>query len=231
MDKLSRQSNAERYRACTKQPVSEQRLLVPAGCETAVDGRKDAVEGGASGPVREVRPLVEGSHMTAFLRKFKGDGAHLPPPATGKAVAFAWLGGFLAIASVAALADVLSVALVLGSFGASCVLVFGYPDVPFSQPRNVIAGHVISSLVGLTFLTALGPHWWSVALAVGTAIALMMLTRTVHPPAGSNPVIVFLAQPTWSFLLFPTLSGALILVAVALAYNNATRDARYPKYW
>ncbi len=169
--------------------------------------------------------------MIAFLRKFKGDGAPLPPQPTNKAVALAWLGGVLAIATVAALTDSLSVVLVLGSFGASCVLIFGYPDVPFSQPRNVIAGHVISSLVGLVFLTVFDPHWWAVALSVGTAIAIMMLTRTVHPPAGSNPVIVFLTQPTWGFLLFPTLVGALVLVAVALVYNNATRDAKYPKYW
>lgn len=167
----------------------------------------------------------------SFLSKLKGDGTSLPPRPALKAVALAWLGGFLAIAAVALLADSLSVAMVLGSFGATCVLVFGYPDVPFSQPRNVVAGHVISSLVGLVFLTVFGPHWWSVALSVGTAIALMMLTRTVHPPAGSNPVIVFLTQPSWSFLLFPTLFGAVILVTVALIYNNATRAGRYPKYW
>ena len=169
--------------------------------------------------------------MRTFLQKLKGDGAALPPHPTHKAVALAWLGGVLAIAAVAPLTDTLSVDLVLGSFGASCVLVFGYPDVPFSQPRNVIAGHFISSLIGLLFLSVFGPHWWSVALAVGTAIALMMLTRTVHPPAGSNPVIVFLAQPAWGCLWFPTLFGALVVVAVALIYNNATRDARYPKYW
>lgn len=169
--------------------------------------------------------------MIAFLKKLKGDGASLPPQPSNKSVALAWLGGVLAIAAVAALTDSLSVALLLGSFGASCVLVFGYPDVPFSQPRNVVAGHVISSLVGLVFLVAFGPHWWAVALAVGTAIALMMLTRTVHPPAGSNPVIIFLTQPSWGFLLFPTLVGALVLVAVALIYNNATRGAKYPKYW
>lgn len=169
--------------------------------------------------------------MTPFLEKLKGDGAPLPPQPTNKSVAFAWLGGFLAIAAVATLTDYLSVALVLGSFGASCVLVFGYPDVPFSQPRNVIAGHFISSLVGMVFLAAFGPTWWSVAMAVGTAIALMMLTRTVHPPAGSNPVIIFLSQPAWGFLLFPTLIGAVVVVAVALVYNNATRDTRYPKYW
>ncbi|NQD95480.1 HPP family protein, partial [Pseudomonas sp. CrR25] len=69
------------------------------------------------------------------------------------------------------------------------------------------------------------------ALAVGSAIALMMLTRSVHPPAGSNPVIIFLAQPGWDFLLFPTLIGALLLVLVALLYNNATRNNRYPQYW
>ena len=90
--------------------------------------------------------------MIAFLKKLKGDGASLPPQPSNKSVALAWLGGVLAIAAVAALTDFLSVALVLGSFGASCVLVFGYPDVPFSQPRNVVAGHVISSLVGLVFL-------------------------------------------------------------------------------
>ncbi|MFZ5503414.1 MAG: HPP family protein [Pseudomonadota bacterium] len=169
--------------------------------------------------------------MTAFLDKIKGDGAVLPPRSSVKAIAIAGLGGTLAIATIAALGDSLSIMLLLGSFGASCVLVFGYPDVPFSQPRNVIAGHVISSFAGLAFLAAFGPHWWAVALAEGTAIILMMLTRTVHPPAGSNPVIVFLTQPTWAFLLFPTLAGAVILVTVALLYNNATRAAKYPKYW
>ena len=166
-----------------------------------------------------------------FLAKFKGDGAPLPPKPPLKAVGLAWLGGFIAIATVAGITNFLSVGLVLGSFGATCVLVFGYPDVPFSQPRNVILGHLISSLVGLIYLSVFGAHWWAVALAVATAISLMMVTRTVHPPAGSNPVIVFLLQPSWSFLLFPTLVGALVLTAVALVYNNASREARYPKYW
>ena len=103
--------------------------------------------------------------MPSFLEKLKGDRMPLPPQPTNKAIALAWLGGSIAIAMAAVLTDLLSVALVLGSFGASCVLVFGYPDVPFSQPRNVIAGHLISSLVGLVFLSVFGPHWWSVALS------------------------------------------------------------------
>lgn len=169
--------------------------------------------------------------MLFLLRKFRGDAVALPPRANLRQIALAWLGGALAIGCVAGAGDALSMTLLLGSFGASCVLVFGFPDLPFSQPRNVIGGHVTSSLVGLVCLHVGGPHGWVLALAVGSAIALMMLTRTVHPPAGSNPVIIFLAQPGWSFLLFPTLIGAALLVLVALFYNNATRSGRYPKYW
>lgn len=166
-----------------------------------------------------------------FLLKLYGDHAPLPPKSSIKIIVLAGLGGTMAIGIVALLAQSLETMLILGSFGATCVLVFGYPDVPFSQPRNVIAGHFLSSLIGLTCLTVLGPHWWSLALAVGLAISTMMWTRTVHPPAGSNPVIIFLIQPSWSFLLFPTLTGCLLLVLIALFYLNSTRSARYPKYW
>lgn len=165
------------------------------------------------------------------FNKLRGDSAALPARPGLRQVLIALLGGVLAIAAIAGLGDALTASLLLGSFGASCVLVFGFPDVPFSQPRNVMFGHFLSTFTGLLFLQICGPHWWAVALAVGTAIALMMLTRTVHPPAGSNPVIVFLALPGWDFMLYPTLSGSLLLIAVALVYNNASREARYPKYW
>lgn len=166
-----------------------------------------------------------------FLKKLCGDHAPLPPIPGVRLIALAGLGGTLAIGIVALLAQSLEVVLILGSFGATCVLVFGFPDVPFSQPRNVIAGHFLSSLIGLVCLTVLGPYWWSLAIAVGLAISAMMWTRTVHPPAGSNPVIVFLTQPSWGFLLFPTLAGSLLLALVALLYLNSTRPTRYPKYW
>jgi CBS-domain-containing membrane protein len=169
--------------------------------------------------------------MPSLIQKLKGDGMPLPPRPAFRATTLAWIGGFLAIATIAGLGDLFSATLVLGSFGASCVLVFGYPDVPFSQPRNVIVGHFLSSVVGLAFLGVFGPYWWAMAMAVATAIAIMMLTRTVHPPAGSNPVIVFLAQPAWSFLWYPTLAGALLLVVIAVVYNNTTRAEKYPKYW
>ena len=125
------------------------------------------------------------------------------------------------------------VLLIMGSFGASCLLLFGFPDVPLAQPRNTIGGHFLSSLVGLACLYLLGPHWWTPAIGCGCAISLMILTRTPHPPAAANPVIIYLAQPQpdWSFLIFPTLFGAVILTVISVIYNNATREGKYPKYW
>ncbi len=123
--------------------------------------------------------------------------------------------GSVAIAVLALLGQGLGTTLLLGSFGASSVLLFGYPDSPFSRPRNVILGHLFSALIGLAFTQVLGPTWWSLSLALGTAIGAMMLTRTVHPPAGSNPVIVYLLHPGWGFALFPTLAGAVVLVLLA----------------
>jgi CBS-domain-containing membrane protein len=169
--------------------------------------------------------------MTSFIGKFKGAGEKIPPRPQYKSIGLSGVGGCLAIAVVAFLSNSLSVTLILGSFGASCLLLFGFPDVPFAQPRNVIGGHFLSSFIGLTFLYIFGPHWWTVALATGTAIALMIYTRTAHPPAGANPVIVYLSQPDWSFLFFPTLFGAVILTAISLVYNNATRENKYPRYW
>ncbi len=120
--------------------------------------------------------------------------------------------------------------LLLGSFGSTAVMVFSFPTLHFSQPRSVIGGHVICSAVGLAALALLGHTWWALALAAAVSLALMMLTRTVHPPAGSNPLIVFLTAPKWSFLMFPTLTGAIVMVLVAVMFHRASRRA-YPAYW
>jgi len=171
-----------------------------------------------------------------LLEKLQGEHAALPPAFKPKAVLLAWLGAFISIAVVALLTQKLSHLLILGSFGASCVILFAYPDVPFAQPRNTIGGHFLSSLIGLLVVSTLGVTWWSLAIAVATAVAVMMLTRTVHPPAGSNPVIIWLMAGShsaigWDFLWFPTLFGAIAITIVALIYNNLTRDGQYPKYW
>jgi CBS-domain-containing membrane protein len=169
--------------------------------------------------------------QTSFIAKLRGQTATLPPRASVRQIALAGIGGAVTIGLIATLAAATKNPLVLGSFGASCVLLFGFPESPFSQPRNVVFGHAMSSLIGLIALKVFGPHGWAMALAAGTAIAAMMATRTVHPPAGSNPVIVFLTQPGWSFLAFPTIVGALLLVLAAAIYLNLTGKTAYPKYW
>ncbi|MGG9999850.1 HPP family protein [Pseudovibrio ascidiaceicola] len=169
--------------------------------------------------------------MAQFENIFRSSGSSLPAKHPLSHILIGGLGGIVAIAILALMDGSLEAALLLGSFGASCVLIFGFPEAPFSQPRNIIAGHGLSSFVGLLLLTLFGPTWWALALAAGLAIALMMATRTVHPPAGSNPVIIFLAQPGWDFLLFPTLTGAVLLVIVAWVFLKLSKRSAYPAYW
>jgi CBS-domain-containing membrane protein len=169
--------------------------------------------------------------MTNFIQRCRGAGGQRPAHPGARVILLGGLGGFLAIGALALLGSRLDVSLLLGSFGASGVLVFGYPDAPFAQPMNVLGGHVICTVIGLAALHWLGPQPWSLALAVGCSIAAMMATRTVHPPAGSNPVIVFLGHSGWGFLLFPVVGGALILVLIGYLYNNAVRKTPYPQYW
>ncbi len=167
-----------------------------------------------------------------LLDKLRGDKMPVPARPHAKAIALAWLGCSIAIGLLAWLHLPSERVLLIASFGASCLLVFGFPEGVFSQPRNVVLGHVVSSLIGLVFLQTCGPAWWALALAAATAMAVMMWLRIVHPPAGANPVIVFLTTPSWDFLLTPTLMGAVLIVLVALIYNNTMRgELRYPKYW
>ena len=169
--------------------------------------------------------------MASFFERCRGAGGRRPAHLTVRAILLGGLGGFLAIGTLAVLTARLDLLLLLGSFGASCVLVFGYPDAPFAQPANVFLGHVICTSIGLAALHWIGPQPGSLALAVGSSISAMMATRTVHPPAGSNPVIVFLGHAGWNFLLWPVVSGAAILILIGWLYNNAVRKTPYPHYW
>jgi len=104
--------------------------------------------------------------MTKFLKRCRGAGGKRPAHLGVRAVLLGGVGGFLAIGTLALLSARLDVMLLLGSFGASCVLLFGYPDAPFAQPMNVVGGHVICTVIGLAALHWLGPQPWVLALAV-----------------------------------------------------------------
>lgn len=131
------------------------------------------------------------------------------------------IGGGLAVMLMLVIGDASSLTLLMAPFGATCVLVFGLPDSPLAQPRSVIGGHVLSTIVGLVLLHTAGSHTWSLAAAVGLSIYLMMLTKTVHPPAGADPLVVLLSGPSWSFLITPVLMGTLLIAASAWLYRRA----------
>lgn len=169
--------------------------------------------------------------MNNYLKKFIGKKEKILDNSTFKDILFAFIGSFIAITIIGYLTKNYNNLLVMGSFGASCVLLFGFPKSPFSQPRNVVFGHFLSSLTGLFFLHFVGNDYISMALALATAIALMMTTKTVHPPAGSNPLIIFLLGANWDYLIFPTLVGSVVLVIVSLFYNNLHKNRIYPQYW
>ncbi|XKM14197.1 HPP family protein [Orbaceae bacterium ac157xtp] len=121
---------------------------------------------------------------------------------------------------------------IMAPFGATCVLLFAVPKAPLAQPRSVIGGHLISALVGLLVINLLGDGILFIALAVGISIALMQLFRVVHAPAGANPILIIMSgMHDYWFLVTPVLSGAVLLVLVALIVNNIGAGTSWPNYW
>lgn len=130
----------------------------------------------------------------------------------------AGLGAFLALGGVATLTTLSEQPLLIGSFGATCVLLFGFPKGPFSKARNVVGGHLLCSCIGVVCLTLFGPGIVPMALAGALCVMAMAVTRTTHPPAGGNPIIIFMTQPGWTFILLPTLAAAVLLALIAWVY-------------
>ena len=143
----------------------------------------------------------------------------------------AGLGAMLCITTLAGLDGLQSSGLwLMAPFGATMVILFGLPDSPLAQPRNIFFGHLLTTLVGLLVLNGLGVQPWSLGLAVGLAVSLMLLTHTTHPPAGANPLIVMLSGQGWDFLWSPVALGAAIIILGGLVFHRST-GRRYPVRW
>lgn len=127
----------------------------------------------------------------------------------------------------------------IGSFGASSVLIYGVINSPFSQPRNLIGGHLISAIVGVTIHKLIPQELWlSCATSVSLSIVMMQMTKTLHPPGGATALIANLGSEKiqdlgYFYVLSPVFSGVLILLIVALVFNNLTEHREYPanKKW
>jgi CBS domain-containing membrane protein len=129
--------------------------------------------------------------------------------------------------------------LLIGSFGASSVLIYGVINSPLAQPRNLLGGHVLSAIIGVTMQRWI-PHemWLSGALAVSLSIVTMQVTKTLHPPGGATALIAIIGSPQlkalgYWYVLTPVLTGVLVLLGVALLFNNITATRHYPanKNW
>lgn len=151
---------------------------------------------------------------------------------------WSFLGAFFGIGMIAFLqsqhfSEIENVFLI-GSFGASSVLIYGAVNSPLAQPRNLIGGHVFSALVGVTAYKFLPDILWlSASIAVASSIVVMQITKTMHPPGGATALIAVLpAQKIqelgYWYALSPVLSGALILLIVALIFNNIPKGRKYP---
>ncbi len=116
-------------------------------------------------------------------------------------------------------------------FATSIVLVMGMPEAPPAQPRALIGGHLVATLVGLVVVKLAGPSPVAAALAVGLVIAAMHLTGTFHPPAGIDALIVVNYSLSWSFLVAPVAVGAVLLTLCALAWHNLVGRTRWPSRW
>ncbi|HWU20029.1 MAG TPA: HPP family protein [Nocardioides sp.] len=178
-----------------------------------------------------------------FHRRLRGGGS-CPGRHSLTDIVHSWLGSFVGILAVTVPAHLLHLGSsatigLIGSFGASAVLVYALPQADLAQPRNVIGGHVISAAIGVTSYQLLHRHpSVDAAAAVASAIAAMHLTRTLHPPGGATALIAVTGGPSihqlgYGYVLAPTGTGAAILVLVALVVNNTTSrpHRHYPHYW
>ena len=164
-----------------------------------------------------------------------------PPRVSLSEVFWSWIGAFLGIGAVAFInynllphSDLL---MLIGSFGASAVLIYGAIKSPLAQPRNLLGGHVLSALIGVASYKMLSPHMWlAAAVAVATAIAVMHLTKTLHPPGGATALIAVIGSEKiyamgYLYALVPAGAGACIMLVIALLVNNIPKTRKYPEFW
>ena len=178
-----------------------------------------------------------------FLAKMKG-GDTCPPVIPIRNIIWSWLGSFIGIYLVSILSrftrfDVLDSMFLIGSFGASAVLIYGAPHVEYAQPRNLVGGHIISAAIGVSLYQYLPLDIALLsALAVSASIVVMHFTRTLHPPGGATALIAVIGsdevhQAGYQFVFMPVAIGVIIMLFIALLINNLSGNPKrhYPKFW
>ena len=117
------------------------------------------------------------------------------------------------------------------SFGATVFLVFVLYDLETAQPKNIFFGHLISILVGIIFNETVGLSFYSLGLSVGIAVVLMVYFKVMHPPAASNPLVALSMDLSFDFILFPVVTGTIIIILMSVLINKIVLKRNYPKRW
>ncbi len=176
----------------------------------------------------------------SFFSKMKG-GGQSPPMVSFSEIAWSWVGAFLGIIPVAFLNYNLfkgdDLVFIIGSFGASAVLIYGAVRSPLAQPRNLVGGHIVSAVIGVIAYKLFYPYpWFASAFAVATSIAVMHATKTLHPPGGATALIAVIGSEKihalgFLYVLIPVGVGVMMMLMVALIVNNLARSRKYPEFW
>ena len=180
-------------------------------------------------------------NIPEYFQKMRGTTRGGPPRVSTSEIIWSWIGGFLGIAAVAwvnrLFLEGTDLSLMIGSFGATAVLIYGAIRSPLAQPRNLLGGHILSAIVGVTCWKLFHQYpWFAEAMAVSTAIALMHFTRTLHPPGAATSLIAVIGSEGihklgYLYVLIPSTLGPLIMLLVALLVNNIPESRRYPEIW
>ena len=117
------------------------------------------------------------------------------------------------------------------SFGATVFIVFVLYNIETAQPKNIFFGHLVSVLVGIIFNETIGFSFYSLGLSVGVAVALMVYLKVMHPPAASNPLVVLFTDVSYNFILFPVITGTIIIILMSILINKFILKRNYPKKW
>lgn len=142
----------------------------------------------------------------------------------------AGLGAMLCITILSSFSTIIPSSIwLMAPFGATMVILFGLPQSPLAQPRNIILGHILTTSIGLAAASLIGVSPWSMGLAVGLAVSAMLLTNTTHPPAGANPLVVMLAGESWGFLFMPVAVGSILIVIFGMLYHRVISGETYPQ--
>jgi CBS-domain-containing membrane protein len=178
--------------------------------------------------------------LTDYFNKMKGT-TQSPPAVSLSEILWSWTGAFLGIAAVAYMnydrLEGTDTVMIIGSFGASAVLIYGAIKSPLAQPRNLLGGHIFSAVIGVACYQLMNEHMWlACAVAVATAIAFMHATKTLHPPGGATALIAVIGSEKihglgYLYALVPAGLGAVVMLAVALLINNIPKTRRYPEFW